>query len=387
MFNMPFPGNIVGGTAIGNPRAPKKSPPAPPPEIDPGRFPAIFPYSPIPPTTSGATMSPKPQALFILDPGSAAAIYPPAIRSAIQALATVPVPPLAAKDALACPHLAETEVIFSGWGAPKLDAAFLAAAPKLKCVFYGAGSVRCFVTDEFWERGIRVWSAWAANAVPVAEFTLAQILLSLKQAWRYAAETRRLGAHPPRLPVAGGYGSTVALISLGMIARRLRGLLKPFDLKVIAFDPFVTPADAAALGVELVSLEEAFQRGDVVSLHTPWLKETEGMVTGAHFQQMKPNATFINTARGAVVNEPEMIAALQRRPDLTALLDVTFPEPPLPGSPLYTLPNVVLTPHIAGSMDGECARMGAYMLEEFRNWLDGKPPRWELDRDKAARLA
>jgi phosphoglycerate dehydrogenase-like enzyme len=139
--------------------------------------------------------------------------------------------------------------------------------------------------------------------------------------------------------------------------------------------------------VELCSLEDIFRRSDVVSLHTPWLKETEGMVTGAHFELMKSGAVFINTARGAVVRENEMTEVLSRRPDLTAVLDVTNPEPPEKESLLYTLPNVVLTPHIAGSMDGECRRMGSYMLEELKRYLNGEPLLWTVTNEKFKLMA
>ena len=111
------------------------------------------------------------------------------------------------------------------------------------------------------------------------------------------------------------------------------------------------------------------------------------MITGAHIASMKEGATFINTARGAIVREPEMTAVLAERPDLFAILDVTDPEPPVDGSPLYTLPNVVLTPHIAGSMDGECRRMGRTMVEECRRYLAGEPLRWAIDRERARSLA
>jgi phosphoglycerate dehydrogenase-like enzyme len=144
---------------------------------------------------------------------------------------------------------------------------------------------------------------------------------------------------------------------------------------------------ASRLGAEKCSLEAIFNRSDVVSLHTPWLKETEGMITGEHLALMKPNATFINTARGAVVREQEMIEVLQQRPDLFAILDVTYPEPPKPGSPLYTLPNVILTPHIAGSLDNECQRMGRYMVDELERYLAGEPLQWAISREKAATLA
>ncbi|MFQ9872123.1 MAG: NAD(P)-dependent oxidoreductase [Oscillospiraceae bacterium] len=122
-----------------------------------------------------------------------------------------------------------------------------------------------------------------------------------------------------------------------MIARLVAQRLRTFDVKILAYDPFVTAEQAQELGVTLCSLQELFSRSDVVSLHTPWLKETENMITGEMFASMKQGATFINSARGAVIREPEMIEVLQRRPDLQAVLDVTYPEPPAQDSPLWTM--------------------------------------------------
>jgi len=285
--------------------------------------------------------------------------------------------------------LADVEVIFSGWGAPLMDEKFLAAAPKLRAVFYGAGSIKYFTPEAFWARGIVVTSAYAMNAVPVAEFTLASVLLSLKRVWRCALETKRLGAYPQPdgIKPAGAYGSKVGLISFGMIARLVRERLKPFDLEVLVYDPFLKPAQAAEANVKLVSLDQIFAESDVVSLHTPWLKETENMIRGHHFEKMKPGATFLNTARGAIVNETELIEVFTRRSDLTAVLDVTWPEPPVAGSSLYSLPNVVLTPHIAGSLEGECRRMGRLMIDEFDRWSKGEVMTWAISKEKAALLA
>lgn len=326
--------------------------------------------------------------MFILDPVSYDLIYGQRERKRIGELVQLPPAPLtnaALRQDLK--SLADIEVIFSGWGGPKIDETFLAAAPNLKMVFYGAGTIRGTVTDAFWDRGVRITSAYAINAIPVAEYSLAMIILGMKRAWPLARGIRRDGKYPTSYPVPGCYGTTVGLISMGMVARALRERLRAFDMRVIAYDPFMSKADAASLGVELVSLEKLFQRADVVSLHTPWLKETEGMITGAHFRSMKQDSTFINTARGAVVRETEMIEVLTERPDLFAVLDVTHPEPPKPGSPLYTLPNVVLTPHIAGSKDAECQRMGRTMAEELENYLAGKPLRWEITREKAKLLS
>ncbi|QIN84994.1 glycerate dehydrogenase [Rubrobacter tropicus] len=297
-------------------------------------------------------------------------------------------PPQTAESVAEDPGLlAGAEVILSGWGAPVMDAAFLKAAPGLEAVFYGAGSVRHFVTDELWERNVRVVSAYAANAAPVAEYALAAVLFSLKRVWHLAAAVRRERGFPPRVGIPGAYGSTVGIVSLGATGRLLRKRLEPFDLRVVAHDPYVTEEEAAGLGVELVPLEELFATSDVVSLHTPWLQETEGMVEGAHLASMKPDATFINTSRGAVVREAEMVSVLAERPDLQAVLDVTHPEPPEPGSPLYDLPNVVLTPHIAGSQGAERRRMGRLVVDELRRYVGGDPLQHEVTREREALMA
>lgn len=326
--------------------------------------------------------------LFLLNRDAYAKIYGPSQLAALAQLVDLYAPPQTAQTIAEDPAiLHDAELLFSGWGMPPMDEAFLAYTPNLKAVFYGAGSIKYCTPAAFWARNIPITSAYAANAVPVAEFTLAQILLCLKKTWQYASAIKRDQAYGVNYIVPGGYGSTVGIISLGMIGRMVCRHLQHFDLKVLAYDPFVAAADAAALGVALCSLAEIFQRADVVSLHTPWLPETVGMITGAHFASMKEGATFINTARGAVVREQEMIAVLQQRPGLLAVLDVTYPEPPVAGSPLYTLPNVILTPHIAGSLDTECQRMGQVVVDELQRFLAGEPLQWAISREQAAVMA
>ncbi len=254
-------------------------------------------------------------------------------------------------------------------------------------MFYGAGSVKYFITPLTWERGVRVVSAYAANAIPVVEFTLAQILSGLKQTWQEALYIRQHQQFRARHRPAGAYRTTVGLISLGMIGRMVAERLRPFELRVIAYDPFLSPELAAELGVGLCPLEQIFTASDVVSCHTPLLPETEGMLRGPHFAAMKPGATFLNTSRGRVVNEPEMIEVLKMRPDLFAILDVTADEPPAPGSPLYTMDNVILTPHMAGSVGPECRRMGRYMVEELGRFLRGEPLRYEMTEARIATMA
>lgn len=330
------------------------------------------------------------KALFVLD--DIERIYAPRVQREIAELVDLFAPPQGPDVATRNPDvLGDAEIILSGWGAPTLDERFLATAPKLEAVFYGAGSIRHVVTSAFWERDITMCTAWAANAIPVSEYALSQILFCLKHGYRVAQAYRKLRSVGEAWKEAGAmpgvYGSTVGIISLGMIGRLVTERLRPFDVHILAYDPFATQDDAAELGVELVSLDALFARADVVSLHTPWLPETEGMITGQHFRAMKSGATFINTARGAVVREDELIEVLRTRPDLFAVLDVTYPEPPRIDSPLWDLPNVVLTPHMAGSMDAECHRMGAYMLDELRRYLTGQPLKWRVTETKFQTMA
>lgn len=281
---------------------------------------------------------------------------------------------------------AQADIIIATWGCPALSADMLAAAPRLKLIVHAGGSSKHLATSEVFGRHIVVSSTYAANAVPVAEFALAHVLFGLKAGWQHVTSCRAARSYD-RLPRAGAFGSTVGLVSLGMIGRTLVDLLKHTAVQLIAYDPFVTAREAQEMSVELAPLDDVFRRADVVSLHTPWLKETEGMITGAHFASMKPYSTFINTARGAVVREDQMIAVLQQRPDLVAVLDVTYPEPPAADSPLYTLPNVILTPHIAGALGRESLRMGQFAVAEIERYVAGQPLRWAITPEQAGRLA
>lgn len=278
--------------------------------------------------------------------------------------------------------LAETDVIFSTWGVPLMDAAFLDGTPNLKAVFYAAGSPKPFATPEMFARGIVASTAQSANAIPVIEFSTGVILLSLKRVWMCMRETHRDRSwNKPEYTVAGAYNSTIGLVSLGVIGRGVAKVLARYDLKVLAYDPYASQADAAELGVELVSLERLFAESDVVSLHAPLMPATTGMIGADLLGRMKTRATLVNTARGGIVRQEELCDVLRLRPDLSAVLDVTEPEPPEFDSPLWDLPNVFLTPHSSGSLGGECRRMARFMVDEFRRYTRGIPLMHQLSPD------
>jgi len=327
-------------------------------------------------------------AVYLMAPEAFDDVYGPAERAAISARVPVLGELISPQAYRTSSEIwPEIEMLFCGWGMVPMDEAFFRRFPKLKMVFYAAGTVRGFVTDASWRHKIRMTNAAAANAIPVAEFTVSQIVFALKHGWQQAFFIRKHRKFPAALVPPGTYQTTVGLISLGTIGRLVAERLQLFDLNLVAYDPFFPPEEAARLGVKLLSLEEVFTVADVVSCHAPWSKETEKMIGRRHFESMKPGATFINTARGAVVDEEEMIHALKQRADLFAVLDVTHPEPPEEGSPLYTLDNVVLTPHIAGSQGHECRRMGRLMVDELDRYLAGKPLCHEIDEARFQTMA
>ena len=286
--------------------------------------------------------------------------------------------------------LEDVEVIFSTWGMPALSEDEIETYfPALKAVFYAAGSVQRFARP-FLRRGVRVFSAWGANAVPVAEFTAAQILLANKGFFQSTAIMKSDGragarAYAERFP--GNFGAAMGLIGCGMIGGLVAQMLRACRLEVLAFDPYLSDARAQTLGVTKCPLEALFSRCQTLSNHLADNEQTRGMLHYGLFRRMKPNAVFINTGRGAQVVEADLLRALREEPGRTALLDVTDPEPPAPGSALYTLPNVILTPHIAGSMGDEVARMGEYMADECAAWLHGQAARYEVTEAMLERMA
>ncbi len=294
-------------------------------------------------------------------------------------------------DVLNSPELfSDVELVFSTWGMPEFtEDEIKKYLPSLRCVFYGAGSVQYFARP-FIKCGVKVFSAWAANAVPVAEMTVAEIILANKGFYltnRIYHEKGNKAAKEAFGKCRGNYGETVGIIGAGMIGRLVIQMLKAYTLKVAVFDPFLPDEKAKELGVEKCDLPTLFEKAFVVSNHLANNEQTKGMLNYALFSKMRENAVFINTGRGAQVVEDDLVRILKERPDLTALLDVTFPEPPIDGHPFYTLNNCLLTPHIAGSAGDEVARMGLYMLRECRSYLSGEPCSYEVSEKMLETMA
>lgn len=286
--------------------------------------------------------------------------------------------PLATDELSSSPvraRLAVVEVLITSWGCPPLDGDVLRRAPRLRAVLHAAGSVRGHVGRAVFDRGILVTTAADANAQPVARYTLAAILWAAKKAPFLAADARTQRddwSYRQRHGELGG-SPTVVLVGFSRVGRRVARLLQLVgDMKVLVVDPFAGPAAVAATGAELVTLAEALPRADVLSLHAPVLPATRHMIGGAELAALPAGATLINTARGALVDHQALEEAC--RAGLHAVLDVTEPEPLPSTSVLYELPNVVITPHVAGALGTETRLLAASALTELERYAAGLPP-------------
>lgn len=273
------------------------------------------------------------------------------------------------------PAMAQAEVLVTGWGTPLVDGAVLDAAPRLRAVVHTAASVKAIASPQCYARGIAISSQAAAMAGPVAEYTLSMILLAAKGAFRAQRTYRSRRAWMDIQTELAGYGvhrTRVGLIGASTIGRRVIELLRPFSVEVLVADPTLDADAAAELGVQLVGLDELMATCPVVSLHAPILPDTVGMITAPLLRSLPDGATFINTARGVLVDQDALLAELVTG-RVDAILDVTFPEVSGPDSALWDLPNVVLTPHIAGAMGVELALLTDSALDEIERVVSGRP--------------
>ncbi|MFJ5958012.1 hydroxyacid dehydrogenase [Paenarthrobacter sp. NPDC092416] len=319
----------------------------------------------------------KPNVALAMGPGVVNRVFPPrrldSLAPGMRLLSTEPMEDFTSPRSLEL--LAETDILITGWGCPRLDASALAAAPRLTHVLHAGGTVKHHVGDECWERGIEISTAADANSIPVAEYTVAMILLANKRVLQIARKlhTEKTEIEPDQVfPDMGNFGKRVGIIGASRIGRHVIRLLAPYDVQVVVSDPYLSAAEAAVLGVEPVTLDELVASSDVVSLHAPSLPSTRNMLHEGLVASFKPGATFINTSRGELVDQDALLARVEQG-DLYAILDVTTPWLLPAESGFYTHPNVLLTPHLAGSLGTELERMAVSTIEEALRISRGEP--------------
>ncbi|SDP41436.1 Phosphoglycerate dehydrogenase [Streptomyces sp. cf386] len=327
-------------------------------------------------------MTQRPHAMFAMSAENVPQVFPPEVLARLRESVDID-PGLVAED-FTDPRLADvlarTEILVTGWGCPRLDASVLDAAPKLRAVLHSAGSVKGLATPELWRRGIVVSSAAVANAVPVAEYTLAMILLAGKDLFAARDRLRTERAFPGwgLVPGIGNHGRRVGVIGASRIGRKVIELLRPFDLVVGLTDPYVDEAGATALGVPLLPLDDLLRTSDIVTIHAPETPETRHLIGPRELALMPDGAVLINTARGRLLDHDALIAEL-RTARLSAILDVTDPEPLPADSPLYDLPGAFVTPHLAGSQGNEAARLGVAVVAEAERLVAGGEVAYGVD--------
>jgi phosphoglycerate dehydrogenase-like enzyme len=321
----------------------------------------------------------RPQALLVMNSNTLEVQFRRPQLDRLRALAELGDPVWAhdLDDPRVSRRLGEVDVLITSWGCPQLTQQRLARAPRLRAVFHCAGTVREIVSDEVWRRGILVTNAADDNAIPVAEFTFAAVVFAGKKAPFLAQDAR---IHRADWSYVGRRGElsnrdrVVGVVGFSRIGRRVIERLRTLDVDVLVSDPYATPEDVAMSGGRLVEMDELLRTSDILTLHVPALPETRGLIGAAELALLRDGATVINTARGAVLDT----AALERECSsgrLDAILDVTDPDPLPADSVLYDLPNVMITPHIAGSLGAETRRMSESALDELERFLGGRGPR------------
>ena len=286
-------------------------------------------------------------------------------------------------------HIEAANIVITSWDTPVLDSDVIAKASNLKLLTHAAGSVKPVVSDALWEKQVRVTSAATAISFGVAEFCLGFILTATKRAFWAGLDTRR-GLWQSGLESFNGpteiYQQKIGIIGASHVGRHLIRLLQNFTCDILLYDPYYSTEKAAELGTtKIETLDELFSQCLVVSLNAPSTEQTCNMIRGEHFAKLQPGSLFINTARGAIVNENEMIEEL-RKGQFVACLDVTEPEPPLLDSPLRTLPNVWLTPHGAGTIAQNIKRVGTFAGNEIEAYVSNQPLHYEVMQEQLGNI-
>lgn len=287
--------------------------------------------------------------------------------------------------------LSEVEVILSTWGTPALtEEEVRRYFPKLRLLLYSAASVRYFA-EGYLKAGVTVVTAAQAMADFVAQFTVAAIYHLNKGFYRAAQLYRdgrfREGKEYSQRVAPGNYETAIGILGAGAIGSRVIEQLNHYNFDILVFDPFLSDERLKDLGARRATLEEVFSQCDVISNHLANNAQTENMLDYSLFSRMKKDASFLNTGRGAQVVEADLARALREEPSRFALLDVTREEPVPPDHEFLTLPNMVLTPHIAGVGRREVLAYDDLLLEELDRWLAGEPLRHAVSPDMLRTMA
>ncbi len=284
------------------------------------------------------------------------------------------------------------DVVVTGWGFPTCIGGALEGNTRLKLIAHTAGSVGDLVDDEAYSKGIKVISGNRLFAESVAEGTVAYMLAALRKIPTEIQGMKEGLFHHPTVNDEGGtlglLDREIGIIGLGMISTDLMKLLKPFrcKFKIYSHYPIKEEFLKENNAIQVDTLEEVFSTCSLVSLHSALNDTTRYMIKKEHFALMPERGIFVNTARGAVIVENDLIEVLKERPDMYAILDVYDPEPPTQDSALRTLHNVYLLPHRGGPTNDRYPYIGRGVVEDIVSFSKGEPLKLEITREYASRM-
>jgi len=280
----------------------------------------------------------------------------------------------------------EADIAITSWGTPSLDKDILDTAPNLKLIIHAAGSVKPIMSDQIFPRGIRVVSCANAIGIGVAETALGLTIISVKNVKELDTDIHNGEWAKNKMKTKEMYGINIGVVGAGWVGRHFIKLLKNFHVNILLYDPFVSEEQAKELGVKKVELDELMRSSEVVSLHAPSLPATNKMINRSNLKLMKDGATLINTARGSLIDE-EALYEECKTGRIKACLDVTDPEPPAVDHPFRTLPNIIMTPHIAGAVTNGRFRIGLYTVQAIESFINKEPILGEVKEEQLATIA
>lgn len=279
------------------------------------------------------------------------------------------------------------DAVITGWGTPSfIGGRALEGNDTVKIIAHTAGSVADMLDMTPYEQGIRVVSGNKMFAESVAEGTIGYMIAALRRIPDEVQLMRNGGWKTKGIvPSQGLMDRTIGIIGYGSISKYLMQMLQPFRVKIkIFYHHSIDDAFLAAIGAQRVdTLEEIFRTCDIVTLHSALNDQTKGMIRGEHFAMMQEGALFVNTARGAIIREDEMIEELKKG-RIQAFLDVFAVEPPVADSPMRTLPNVYCMPHRGGPTGDRWPYIGKAVVEDVIRFAKGEPLLYEIPRAQAA---
>lgn len=280
------------------------------------------------------------------------------------------------------------DIAITSWGNTPVDKVLLDLAPDLKLLAHAAGSVKPVVSDELFARGVKVVSSAKPLGIGVAETALGFTISASKNFYNLSKHTAAGGWNDNGYDkICELYDQTIGVVSAGWAGGHYIKLLQNFHVNVLLYDPFISDEKAKSMGAKKVEFETLLKESDIVSIHAPSIPETNHMFNKETFGFMKKDAILINTARGTIIDEAALYEFMKAGNLKYACLDVTDPEPPVKDNPLRSLPNVIMTPHLAGLANNGKLSIGAHVADEIENFLAGRPLTTEVTKEMLAKMA